>query len=196
MTRRCGGRARSQARIARKKLEGSEEKEREREEGKKHAAAREGTRERKRERDDFQGESRLSSKSVHPNRARVSAGPNWRGSRGLSLRFKTPNGRALLQQMVVVIAAAFEDEHLPSCFVRLSEYRWPPLLVATHSLRHRLSRFSRFISVGEISALSPFPGGGKEQQKTNGNNRRDRKNQHAVDFYQRAYVNPRREKRS
>lgn len=145
-------RARSQARIARKKIRREWKKERKK--GKEKKTQRE---ERKREKE---GENAwlsrritsLSSKSVHPNRARVSAGPNWRDSRGLLPRFKTLNGRALPQQMVVVIAAA-SDEHLPSS---LDGYRnTDARFLRCHALTvPSFISLSRFIFID--SALSPF----------------------------------------
>lgn len=104
MMRSCDGRARSQARVA-KKLEESKEKKKK------------GRRENADEGWDSQGFSR---RITSPRNRFIRTGHVFQlglidgalGPMGLSLRFKTSNGRALPQQMVVVIAAA-SQEHLP-----------------------------------------------------------------------------------
>lgn len=101
--RSCGGRARSQASAA-KKLEESKETEKK---GGKNA-------------DEGRDSQGFPRRITSPRNRLIRTGHVFRlgligrafGRMGLSLRFKPSNGRALPQQMVVVIAAA-SQEHLP-----------------------------------------------------------------------------------
>lgn len=108
---------------------------------KKNAAGREEARERKRERKRTFKENHVSPRNRFMRTGHVFRLGLIAGTLGAScLASRRPNGRALLQQMVVVIAAA-SDEHLPSSSDGYPNIPMSVSFAVMHSLCHRLFRF-------------------------------------------------------